>query len=107
MVVIAYRPATREPNYRLINTTSTVLLTTAAISVMAIVSVISPTADEMLKAAADTSFIASRGGWLYCDDSRVQPTDAAEVVVCTKLLLFRALLTIHLSPGASCICLVL
>lgn len=30
----------------------------------------------------DTAFIASRGGWIYCDDSRVQQTDAKEVVVC-------------------------
>ncbi|KAH7914581.1 hypothetical protein BJ138DRAFT_1123351 [Hygrophoropsis aurantiaca] len=27
-----------------------------------------------------TAFIASRGGWVYCDDSRVTPTDAKEVV---------------------------
>lgn len=27
-----------------------------------------------------TSFIASRGGWLYCDDSRVTPANAKEVV---------------------------
>ncbi|KDQ61450.1 hypothetical protein JAAARDRAFT_30889 [Jaapia argillacea MUCL 33604] len=27
-----------------------------------------------------TAFIASRGGWMYCDDSRVTPTDAKEVV---------------------------
>ncbi|KIJ65500.1 hypothetical protein HYDPIDRAFT_27500 [Hydnomerulius pinastri MD-312] len=27
-----------------------------------------------------TAFIASRGGWLYCDDSRVTSTDAKEVV---------------------------
>jgi ubiquitin carboxyl-terminal hydrolase 8 len=29
----------------------------------------------------DTAFIASRGGWLYCDDSSVKKTDAREVVV--------------------------
>ncbi|KAH7922616.1 cysteine proteinase [Leucogyrophana mollusca] len=27
-----------------------------------------------------TAFIASRGGWVYCDDSRVTPTEAKEVV---------------------------
>ncbi|KAF9224073.1 cysteine proteinase [Gyrodon lividus] len=27
-----------------------------------------------------TAFVASRGGWLYCDDSRVVSTDAKEVV---------------------------
>jgi ubiquitin carboxyl-terminal hydrolase 8 len=29
----------------------------------------------------DTAFIASRGGWLYCDDSRVTQANAKEVVV--------------------------
>ena len=29
----------------------------------------------------DTAFIASRGGWLYCDDSRVTPANAKDVVV--------------------------
>jgi hypothetical protein len=29
----------------------------------------------------DTAFIASRGGWLYCDDSRVSQANAKEVVV--------------------------
>ncbi|KAA1470161.1 cysteine proteinase [Dentipellis sp. KUC8613] len=27
-----------------------------------------------------TAFIASRGGWMYCDDSRVTPSEAKEVV---------------------------
>jgi len=27
-----------------------------------------------------TAFIASRGGWLYCDDSRVTQANAKEVV---------------------------
>lgn len=27
-----------------------------------------------------TAFIASRGGWVYCDDSRVTPTDAKDIV---------------------------
>jgi ubiquitin carboxyl-terminal hydrolase 8 len=35
-----------------------------------------------------TAFIASRGGWLYCDDSRVQPTDAREVVGRRAYVLF-------------------
>lgn len=30
---------------------------------------------------ADTAFIASRGGWLYCDDSRVTSANAKDVVV--------------------------
>jgi len=29
---------------------------------------------------ADTAFIASRGNWLYCDDSRVTQANAKEVV---------------------------
>ena len=29
----------------------------------------------------DTAFISSRGGWVYCDDSRITPVDAKEVVV--------------------------
>ena len=29
----------------------------------------------------DTAFIASRGGWLYCDDSRVSQANSKEVVV--------------------------
>lgn len=35
-----------------------------------------------------TAFIASRGGWLYCDDSRVQLTDAKEVVGRRAYVLF-------------------
>jgi len=35
-----------------------------------------------------TAFIASRGGWLYCDDSRVQSTDAREVVSRRAYVLF-------------------
>ena len=37
---------------------------------------------------ADTAFIASRGGWLYCDDSRVTLANAKEVVVSFSLLSF-------------------
>jgi hypothetical protein len=37
---------------------------------------------------ADTAFIASRGGWLYCDDSRVSLANAKEVVVSFPLLSF-------------------
>lgn len=29
----------------------------------------------------DTAFIASRGGWMYCDDSSVKPVDPKQVVV--------------------------
>lgn len=30
---------------------------------------------------ADTAHVASRGQWLYCDDSRVVQADAKDVVV--------------------------
>ncbi len=30
---------------------------------------------------SDTAFIASRGGWMYCDDSNVKPVDPKQVVV--------------------------
>ena len=30
---------------------------------------------------SDTAFIASRGGWMYCDDSSVKPVDPKQVVV--------------------------
>lgn len=33
----------------------------------------------------DTAFVASKGQWLLCDDSRVTPADERDVVVCTKL----------------------
>lgn len=33
---------------------------------------------------SDTAFISSRGGWLYCDDSRVSQADAKDVVVSPK-----------------------
>lgn len=36
-------------------------------------------------ALVDTAFIASRGGWLYCDDSRVTLANAKEVVVSLPL----------------------
>ena len=29
----------------------------------------------------DTAFVASRPGWLYCDDSRISAIDGREVVV--------------------------
>lgn len=35
-----------------------------------------------------TSFIASRGGWLYCDDSSVKPIDAKQVVGQRAYVLF-------------------
>ena len=31
--------------------------------------------------SVDTAFIASRGQWLYCDDSRIVPADPKDVVV--------------------------
>ena len=30
---------------------------------------------------ADTAFVSSRGGWLYCDDSRISQADPKDVVV--------------------------
>ncbi|KAI0738660.1 cysteine proteinase [Daedaleopsis nitida] len=35
-----------------------------------------------------TAFIASRGGWLYCDDSRVSPADPKDVVGKPAYILF-------------------
>lgn len=32
---------------------------------------------------SDTSFIASKGGWVYCDDSRLTTANAKDVVVST------------------------
>ena len=32
-------------------------------------------------AFADTAFINARGGWQYCDDSRITPADNREIVV--------------------------
>jgi hypothetical protein len=89
---IECRLQTRERRCHPINTTCMVLPTTVAISVMDIVSrnfylSLDMRVDTVI---SDTAFIASRGGWLYCDDSRVQQTDAKEVVVrltacCTPL----------------------
>jgi len=41
----------------------------------------------------DTAFIASKGGWLYCDDSSVKPTDPKSVVVCRLYFLANDCLT--------------
>jgi len=38
--------------------------------------------------SVDTAFIASRGGWLYCDDSRVTLANAKEVVVSFSCLCY-------------------
>lgn len=35
---------------------------------------------------ADTSFIASKGGWVYCDDSRLTNADPRDVVVSVSCL---------------------
>jgi hypothetical protein len=43
---------------------------------------------------ADTAFVSSRGGWLYCDDSSVKPADAREVVVSPPLMLAYLYLTL-------------
>ncbi len=37
----------------------------------------------------DTAFISSRGGWLYCDDSRITQADPKDVVVSAPCLLAR------------------
>lgn len=43
----------------------------------------------------DTAFIASRGGWLYCDDSRITTADPKDVVVSViHLLALRCRLTL-------------
>lgn len=34
--------------------------------------------------SSDTAFVASRPGWLYCDDSTVKPVDSKQVVVRLK-----------------------
>ena len=41
----------------------------------------------------DTAFVASRPGWLYCDDSRVTSIDSKEVVVRPRFLPLQALLS--------------
>jgi len=35
-----------------------------------------------------TSFVASRGGWMYCDDSKVTPADPRQVVGKPAYILF-------------------
>jgi len=35
-----------------------------------------------------TSFIASKGSWMYCDDSRIVPADAKDVVGRSAYILF-------------------
>jgi hypothetical protein len=37
---------------------------------------------------SDTAFIASRGGWMYCDDSSVKPVDSKQVIVRNILFFF-------------------
>jgi len=34
----------------------------------------------------DTAFVASRGGWMYCDDSVIKSVDSKQVVVSSILL---------------------
>lgn len=41
----------------------------------------------------DTAFVASRPGWLYCDDSRVTSIDSKEVVVRPRFLPLQTLLS--------------
>lgn len=48
----------------------------------------------------DTAFIASGGGWLYCDDSRITNTNASEVVVGAFTQLLLVLIDI---PGPPCL----
>ena len=48
----------------------------------------------------DTAFVSSRGGWVYCDDSRVTQVDPKEVVVSLPLRLLSSLeLTLLALPG--------
>lgn len=45
---------------------------------------------------ADTAFVSSRGGWMYCDDSSIKSVDAKQVVVsffCSSCFLFAILRT--------------
>lgn len=79
---IECRPTTLEHSYRLIDMICTVSPIIAAISATAIVRSSLLWVPRIDTTISDTAFIASRGGWLYCDDSRVQPTDAKDVVVC-------------------------
>lgn len=54
----------------------------------------------------DTATIASRGGWLYCDDSSVKPIDAKQVVVSRSP--YQCYKVVHTTcTGSTCICLVL
>lgn len=39
----------------------------------------------------DTAFIASRGGWLYCDDSRITQADPKDVVVSAPVTYIQSL----------------
>ena len=57
----------------------------------------------------DTAFIASRGGWLYCDDSRVTPANPKEVVVspCIFFIAFFWLIVFSDTSGQASICPVL
>ena len=54
-----------------------------AISVVGIVSFLdhSDLIASLFFKSSDTAFIASRGGWMYCDDSSVKPVDSKQVVV--------------------------
>lgn len=57
------------------------LITTAILAVV-IVSISSFLPPSLVDTSfVDTAFIASRGGWMYCDDSSVRPVDAKQVVV--------------------------
>jgi hypothetical protein len=49
---------------------------------------------SLAHACVDTAFVASRPGWLYCDDSRVTSIESKEVVVRTCFLPLQT----HLSP---------
>ena len=63
------------------------LLTITEIWAAAIVSIVHVQVIHLLNTLLDTAFIASRGGWLYCDDSSVKPADVKQVVVSPYLFM--------------------
>lgn len=50
---------------------------------------------------ADTAFIASKGGWVYCDDSRLTNADPRDVVVSLTLCVVAVVLTFILWSGSA------
>lgn len=50
----------------------------------------------------DTAFVASRGGWLYCDDSSVKSVDPKQVVVCDDHIVQQLMLTSQTGSTSLC-----